>query len=138
MKKHRMRIIRIFIAMSCLLSATGRAAALNQGHEKTFRVISTTIDPGFTSPLEKIDTVIQVGEDTRNRFTMHRVYRQGHHRGSIILLPHLIGSFRAYTLHESHDPMESLAATLALAGYDVYGYSPRTANLPVNACSSGA
>ncbi|HJZ80449.1 MAG TPA: hypothetical protein VKD91_08885 [Pyrinomonadaceae bacterium] len=141
MKKDRRRIIGLFIAMSCLLSATGRAAALSQGRtEKTFRVISTIIDTGFTSPLEKVDTLIQVGEDARNRFTMHRVYqpgRRGHYRGSIILLPHLIGSFRAYTLHESHDPMQSLAANLALGGYDVYGYSPRTANLPVNACSSG-
>ena len=144
MKKHRMRVVKILAALTCLLSANGPATAFGQGRdepEKTFTVIGATTDPGFTSPLEKIDTVVQVGDDARNRFTMHRVYqpgRRGHQRGSIILLPHLIGSFRAYTFHESHDPMQSLAAKLALAGFAVYGYSPRTANLPAGACSSGA
>ena len=55
-----------------------------------------------------------------------------------MLLPSLVNNFREYLLDENHDPMQSLAATLALADYTVYGYSPRTSNLPVNGCSSGA
>jgi hypothetical protein len=41
-------------------------------------------------------------------------------------------------LNERHSPKQSLAATLALANYDVYRYSPRRANLAPNACSGGA
>ncbi len=38
--------------------------------KRTFRIISTTTDLSVISPLKKIDTVIQVGDDPRNRFTM--------------------------------------------------------------------
>ena len=130
----RMEVLRPF--------ADGREQdlAATSSLARTFRVISTTTDLSIISPLKKIDTVIQVGNDPRNRFTMHRVYKpgeRGNHRGSIILLPSLISSFREYMINESHDPMQSLAATLALADYAVYGYSPRTSNLQPNACSSG-
>jgi hypothetical protein len=39
---------------------------------------------------------------------------------------------------ESGDPMNSLAAELALAGYDVYGYSVRNTFVPPRGCSTGA
>lgn len=144
MKNHQMRNVEKLVALTCLLPVIGLATAFgqerNESAVRAFRVISTTTDPSVTSPLRKIDTVIQVGSDARNRFTMHRTYkpgRRGNHRGSIILLPSLICSFREYMINESHDPMQSLAATLALADYAVYGYSPRTSNLQPNACSSG-
>jgi pimeloyl-ACP methyl ester carboxylesterase len=122
-------------------AASGEHAESHEETARTFRLITRTIDGSITGPLRKVDTVVQVGEDTRNRFTMHRVYKRNgrrDHRGSIVLLPSLVNNFREYLLDENHDPMQSLAATLALADYTVYGYSPRTANLPVNACSSGA
>jgi pimeloyl-ACP methyl ester carboxylesterase len=122
----------------------GAGSAHAQSHRDAsprFRLITRTIDSSITGPLRKVDSVVQVGNDTRNRFTMHRVYKRNSrraHRGSIVLLPSLVSNFREYLIDENHDPLRSLAATLALADYTVYGYSPRTANLPVNGCSSGA
>jgi pimeloyl-ACP methyl ester carboxylesterase len=132
------------MALTVLFSigiASGARAQSHENRDGAFTVITTTIDSGITGPLRKIDTVIQAGDDPRNRFTMHRIdkpYGRRDHRGSIILLPSLVNNFREYLLDEDGDPMRSLAATLALADYTVYGYSPRTANLPVNGCSSGA
>ncbi|HEY8187459.1 MAG TPA: hypothetical protein VIF64_15415 [Pyrinomonadaceae bacterium] len=146
-KKHQMRVVRILVVLTCLLPVIGLATAVgqepNENSENTLRVISRTTDPSVTSPLRKIDTVIQVGSDARNRFTMHRVYKMGQHarrdhRGSIILLPPLLGNFGTYMLNENGDVTQSLAAKLALANYTVYGYSPRTTGLPPNPCSTGA
>jgi pimeloyl-ACP methyl ester carboxylesterase len=147
MKKHQMKAVRILLALACCLPEFGLATAFgqerNENSESVFRVISRTTDPSVTSPLRKIDTVVQVGGDARNRFTMHRVYKTGRHarrdhRGSIILAPPLLGNFGAYMLNENGDVMQSLAATLALANYAVYGYSPRTTGLPPNPCTTGA
>jgi pimeloyl-ACP methyl ester carboxylesterase len=140
------------VVAACLFSAIGLVPAFGQegdvdggparGGVCAFTQISTTVDPSVTSPLKKVDTVVQVGGDPRNRFTMHRIDKprgeRRNHRGSIILLPSLVNSFHEYMIGDNHDPMQSLAATLALADYAVYGYSPRTANLPVDGCTSGA
>lgn len=108
--------------------------------DAAYVVISSSTDPAITEPLTKIDTVIQDGDDARNRFTMHRVFRGGegsHGKGVVILLPSLVNNFKEYTMNENQDAMLSLAATLALAQYDVYGFSPRTFHIPLNGCSSG-
>jgi pimeloyl-ACP methyl ester carboxylesterase len=133
----------VLLLLTAVISVGQASPTPAEAHERgaqRFRVIGTTIDGAITGPLRKIDTVVQVGDDPRNRFTMHRMYkRHGRrdHRGSIVLLPSLVNNFAEYLLDENNDPMRSLAATLALADYTVYGYSPRTANLPVNACSTG-
>lgn len=112
------------------------AFPISQAHAYT--VISTTTDLAFTSPLTKTDTIIQDGTDARNRFVMHQVVKTGAtHRGTIILLPALMTNFKLYTLNENQNAMASLAAKLADANYDVYGYSPRTSLLAAGACSSG-
>jgi len=107
----------------------------------TYTVISTSTDTSVSAPLTKTDVVIQDGSDSRNRFTMHRLVRTNTgavHKGTIILLPGLVSNFSEYMLDANNDPMQSFAAYLALANYDVYGYSPRTSNVPENGCSSGS
>jgi pimeloyl-ACP methyl ester carboxylesterase len=101
-----------------------------------YTIISAQDDPSITAPLRKIDTIVQAGSDARNRFTMHRIFQPGDHRGSIILVPSLANNFREYLISANNDPMQSLAAHLALENYDVYGFSSRTSNLGPNACSS--
>jgi pimeloyl-ACP methyl ester carboxylesterase len=103
-----------------------------------YTVVRISTDARITQPLEKIDTVIQAGINPNNRFTMHRIHlRQGVVKGSIILVPSLVNNFAEYMIGEKHGPMDSLAASLARAHYDVYGFSPRTANLPPHACTTG-
>lgn len=103
-----------------------------------YTVVSISTDSRITRPLEKIDTVIQAGTNPDNRFTMHRIrLRNGVVKGSIILVPSLVNNFAEYMINGKHGPMDSLAASLARAHYDVYGYSPRTANLPPHACTTG-
>lgn len=106
--------------------------------KKGYTIISVQDDPSITFPLRKIDTVVQVGNDARNRFTMHRVFQQGHHRGSIILVPSLVNNFGEYLIDEGNNPMRSLAAHLALENFDVYGCSSRTSKFGPNACGSGS
>ena len=145
MKNNQMRAVNILFALACFLPGlvTAFGQEQNENSDSTFRVISRITDPSVTSPLRKIDTVIQVGDDPRNRFTMHRVFKTGQHarsdhRGSIILAPPLLANFGAYMFNENGDVMQSLAATLAFANYTVYGYSPRTTGLPPNPCTTGA
>jgi hypothetical protein len=61
---------------------------------------------------------------------MHHMFQtKGAFKGSIIPVPSLVNNFTDYMLNGRHGPMDSLAASLARAHYDVYGYSPRTAAL---------
>ena len=120
--------------VSCLAFVSVSAPAADE----TYRVVSVTVDPAVRQTLEKVDTVVQVGTNPANRFTMHRVY-PGHGiiKGSIILVPSLLNNFKEYMIGEDHGNLRSLAESLARAHYDVYGYSPRTANVPALGCSSG-
>lgn len=121
------------ILTALLLCLTAPASA------DSHTVVSVTVDPSFAAPLRKTDTLVQVGSDTRNRFIMHRVHKPlTITKGVVILLPSLLTSFAEYTIDAGDNTANSLAATLANAGYDVWGYSPRTATLPTHACSSGA
>jgi pimeloyl-ACP methyl ester carboxylesterase len=129
--------------MVAWLSVVGPAPVLagepsDAGKSGQFQVVSTRNDSRISSPLVKIDTIVQNGPDSRDRFTMHTMYRHpgSHDRGTILLIPSLVSNFDEYLLNENGDRMDSLAAMLALEGYVVYGYSPRTAQIPVNGCST--
>ena len=132
-----------FVALVVCLSVVSFATVVGRERKDTnkgnqFQVIDTRTDSRITSPLVKIDTVVQNGLDPRNRFTMHHLYRHpgSHDRGTIMLIPSLVANFDEYLLNENDDRMVSLAVTLALEGYVVYGYTPRTAQIPVNGCSA--
>lgn len=128
-----MRVISSYLPLAATF-CFGISAHL--AHANIYTVISTSTDAAFTSPLTKTDTVVQEGSDSRNRFVMHRVVKSSSsHKGTIILLPALVTNFKLYTLDESQNAMLSLAAKLANANYDVYGYSPRTSLIPAGACS---
>jgi pimeloyl-ACP methyl ester carboxylesterase len=108
-------------------------------HERfsAYRIVSVGWDRTIIEPLQKIDVVVQVGRNPINRFTMHYVSRRhSFSRGSIILIPSLLNNFGEYMIGDRGDPMQSFAAGLARANYDVYGYSPRTAALPPFACTT--
>ncbi len=88
--------------------------------------------------LQFTDTVVQEGADSLNRFTMHRVRRTvGGARGTLLLLPSLGNRFDQYLAEETGDVTLSFAAVFARFGYDVWGYSPRSANVPSGACAGG-
>src|SRR5688572_19435312 len=115
----------------------GQVAA-SENAIRRYEIISHTRDFSVPDPLRKFDTVVEVGGDSRNRFIMHRIHRTGPQRGAIMLLPPLVNNFNVYMVDESGDPTQSIAAQLALAGYDVYGYSPRQTGLPPRPCTTGA
>ena len=128
----------------CLVGCASAGAAFgaksNSACLKTamYRVLSVTTDRTVRGPLRKIDTVIQVGTNPTNQFTMHHVYHQhGVVKGSIILVPSLVNNFNEYMISDKHGARDSLALGLASAHFDVYGYSPRTAHLPPHACTTG-
>jgi pimeloyl-ACP methyl ester carboxylesterase len=126
------------LLFACAARAERRYSGGRDRRLSDYTVVSVTVDPTITHPLKKIDTVIQVGSNPDNRFTMHHVSRRhGVVKGSIILIPSAYSNFAMYMIDEKQGPMGSFAASLARAHYDVYGYSPRTANLPPRACTSG-
>ncbi len=137
---NRLVIGNVVLALGgCAAAAEVPADNVSSHHASAgYRVVSVTIDPSITKPLRKVDTVIQVGTNPANRFTMHHLHRRhGVVKGSIILVPSLVNNFNEYMIDEKNDPMQSLAASLARSHYDVYGYSPRTAHLAPHACTTG-
>ncbi len=83
--------------------------------------------------------VVQEGDDERNRFTMHRVRKIGEPTQAIFLaLPPLAATFATYTFEESGDLSQSFAGLLAAEGIEVWGYTPREANLVAGQCETMA
>ena len=133
---------RLAIAVVALVGCGGpEDLASTEGDARTsYSIISVTTDSSVSRPLEKVDTVVQAGSDARNRFTWHRVYdsKRKSFRGAVLLVPSWLHNFGEYLLDVNGDATQSLAGVLALAGYDVHGYSPRATGLAGDACSSGA
>jgi predicted esterase len=83
------------------------------------------------------EQVIQEGPDPLERFTVHRLRReQGPSRGAILLLPGGGSNFALYSTNPDGRLERSFAGVLASAGYDVWGYSPRTRGLAPGACDT--
>jgi pimeloyl-ACP methyl ester carboxylesterase len=86
---------------------------------------------------------IQEGTNSLNRFSMHRVRMQnGPYKGALFLMPGGNANFELYEIDKNFDGtpgnpnyLETFAAYFAKAGYDVYGYSPRTRGIPQGACT---
>ncbi|MDY7092140.1 MAG: hypothetical protein SX243_04125 [Acidobacteriota bacterium] len=85
--------------------------------------------------LIRLEAVVEDG-DAQNRFTFHHVRRLGPTYGSVILLPGGNANFDFYEIHpDGYDA--SFVGVLAAAGYDVFGYSPRSRGLPATVCQDG-
>jgi pimeloyl-ACP methyl ester carboxylesterase len=83
--------------------------------------------------------VVQEGFDPRDRFTMHRVRKLGEPTRAVFLaLPPLAATFATYTFEETGDLSQSFAGLLAAEGIEVWGYSPREANLVAGQCETMA
>jgi hypothetical protein len=83
--------------------------------------------------------VVQDGDNSLNRFTMHRVKKEGVPTQAVFLaLPPLAATFATYTFDENNDLSQSFAGILAAEGIEVWGYSPREANLVAGQCETMA
>ncbi len=109
--------------------------AMNTVAGSQHKVVEKTYTYDKETGLVHFETVLQLGENTLNRFTMHRVVKLGRshkvekpHRlkGALILLPGSASNFDTFLLGKKG---ETVAEQLALNGYEVYGYSPRTKGL---------
>ena len=93
-----------------------------------YQVISSETSLDAHRGLIRVDAVIQDGDNPINRFRYHRILRMDDRgkprptKGPIVLLPDRNASF---TLYGIGGEGRSLRDQLALAGYDVYGISPR-------------
>jgi pimeloyl-ACP methyl ester carboxylesterase len=95
--------------------------------------------------IDRIEYVVQNGDDPMNRFGVERVVLTGLAEGGptipVILQPPLSSSAKFYTLGGHHHGSEfshSIAATLARGGLDLYIYSPRETFLVPGQCANQA
>lgn len=139
MKRLTEMITVIFFLVSFLFVPMVSAAP---HHAAKHRIVCHTVEINEELGLAKCETVIQVGHNELNRFTMHRVVKVNeNHRplsprllkGPIILLPGGACNFDSYLIGPDG---ESLATYLALKGMDVYGYSPRGRGLEPGYCDN--
>lgn len=98
-----------------------------------------SLDLDVTDGYSVQTVVVQEGSDPRDRFTMHRVRKLGEPTRAVFLaLPPLAATFATYTFEETGDLSQSFAGLLAAEGIEVWGYSPREANLVAGQCETMA
>jgi len=127
--------MRLFL-ISCLVM-TCFAFSL---HAAPYKVVQQKVEINEVLHIGKYETIIQVGHNPLDRFTLHRVVKLDRHhqpvkphqlKGAFILLPGGGSNFDIYLIGPDG---ESLATFLALKGIDVYGYSPRTRGIAPDFC----
>jgi pimeloyl-ACP methyl ester carboxylesterase len=132
----------IRLGSALLLAMTLVACSSAEGKSATtlLNEARTSVSPDLVRTQEKI----QVGSHEFDRFTVHRVVRQdplggpldpANTLGPVILLAGSSSNFELYDLQG--DP-STLAPSLAAAGFDVYGYSPRAREIPSGYCETSA
>lgn len=107
---------------------------------------SASVEYDAANGLRRSQVTLQVGQNALNRFIVHRVVKAGSGPmhlpipaiGPVVLLP---GGGSRFDIYGIGGPGASIRDKLALAGYDVFGYTPRTAQLEpgyceVNDCSA--
>ncbi len=106
--------------------------------QAAYSVISTTTTTVGAGPLQRTVFVIQYGADTRQRFQVNRLKTTATvtPHGSIILLPPDSANYEFYEIDEGNNTYTSTAGLLATNGVDVWGYSPRSRQIPGNACGT--
>jgi pimeloyl-ACP methyl ester carboxylesterase len=118
--------MRVHFILALLLSGNVFAAS---------RVIDTRLQ--MRGSLEHRVTTLQQ-ESSNARFRMHRLARPGSgSRGAVILVHGQMSGFSMYSEVGSRRVEDSLAGSLALEGYSVYGYDPRHALVPKGSCEGG-
>lgn len=90
--------------------------------------------------LQRTVETVQAGPDTLDRFELYHVRRASHAplRRAILLAPPLGTGFQFYENSDSGLYDDSLAATLAQRGFDVWGFSQRVQGIPAGTCEGGA
>lgn len=97
--------------------------------------IDVDIEDGFLLT----DIVVQDGQNAVNRFTMHGVKKLGTPtQANFLALPPLAATFETYTFDENDELANSFAGRLATAGIEVWGLTPREANLVAGQCETMA
>ncbi|MCP5050234.1 MAG: hypothetical protein GY940_23915 [bacterium] len=129
--------MRLFITIIlCLVVLTSTAVATQ------YQVISRSAEIDETLGLGTYETVIQVGFNELDRFTMHRVVKLDQHnnplkpgklKGAFLLLP---GGGTNFDSYRAGNADQSLVTFLAQRNVEVYGYSPRTKGLPAGYCDT--
>ena len=124
MGKHTLPLLSLLL----LLPATAKA-----GHS----IVS--VDADVIDGYLVTDMVIQEGTNSVNRFTLHWVKKIGTPtQASFLALPPLAATFETYTFEENGDLGGSFAGILAAEGIEVWGYTPREANLVAGQCETMA
>ncbi len=128
--------MKTWVLMSALICSmvclTVPAAAI-----QPFTIVNTDVTYDEVNNLGRYDMTVQVGENPLNRFIAHRIVRVNDWhiplpaKGPIVLAPSGGSTFEIYGVGGDG---ESLRDTLALEGYDVYGYTPRPAFLEAGYC----
>jgi len=120
-------------------AALGLAVALASAVSAQYQTVSQTsvviASPGGN--LVRTDTVVQDGPLAINRFTMHQLRREKSLiRGNVLLLPALGNNFNSYLSHETGNAAKSFGGQMALAGFNVWGYSPRETGIATADCGA--
>jgi pimeloyl-ACP methyl ester carboxylesterase len=133
----RRSVLSFTLAASTLagvLSASSPAHA-----DPEYRIIDSTTE-SMGQGLTRTVTTVQVGDDPIDRFRMHRLTNPGNPasvKGTIFLLPPISIGFEHYEIGDRGEFHRSFAAFFAKHGYDVWGYSQRTAELVAGSCEGG-
>ncbi|HVF59151.1 MAG TPA: hypothetical protein VNJ70_05000 [Thermoanaerobaculia bacterium] len=122
-----------FAVAALLLAATPAAAS------GPYSVTATTTSQA--GPLVRTEFLVQAGAHPLDRFKMVRLAKDVPPHvlgGSILFLPPLGLDFSFYEQRDESGGMgSSIAEFFALRNFDVYGYSPRFADLPAGTCEAG-
>lgn len=118
----------LFVALVLGAAAPSRAAG-------GYQIVG--VQQERTGPIVATEWTVQAGTDPAARFTVHRLRKAGpHSRGVLLLMPGGGSNFAIYTAAEDGKILHSFAGELAVRGFDVWGYSPRTRGLAPGACTS--
>jgi hypothetical protein len=105
-----------------------------------YRVVD--VQEAQSGPLRLTEWTVQAGSDPAARFTVHRLRKpsapsaaSAAPRGVLLLMPGGGSKFALYSVAEDGVVAHSFAGELAVRGFEVWGYSPRTSGLAPGACS---
>ncbi|HEX5760507.1 MAG TPA: hypothetical protein VF121_15075 [Thermoanaerobaculia bacterium] len=122
-----------YLAVLGLLAAAGAAAAA------PYQVVAT--NTSRSGPLVRTEYLVTAGPHPLDRFKMVRLAKDvppDRLGGSILLLPPLGPGFPFYEQRDASGAIgSSVAEFFALRNLDVYGYSPRFADIPGGTCEAG-
>jgi len=118
-------ILSSMLTVALILGSTLADAAYTQ-------ISSTTSTIGSFS---RKTTVVQEGSNSVDRFEMTRVWNPSvTTKEAILMLPGGNTNFESYEVSGTGFYTDTLAGHLAQAGFEVWGYSPRSKGIPAGTC----